>query len=48
MIWSGCASNSTRGAGTVRGTPAWAALEQAVIGKTTNFLLHSVLHSELQ
>ena len=29
-------------------TAAWAALEQAVIGKTTNFLLHSVLPSELQ
>jgi hypothetical protein len=27
---------------------AWDALERAVIGKTTNFLLHSVLPSELQ
>jgi hypothetical protein len=29
-------------------TQAWEALERAVIGKTTNFLLHSVLPSELQ
>ena len=42
------------GTGDERGAPgpdtglAWEALEQAIIGKTTNFLLHSILPSELQ
>jgi hypothetical protein len=49
---SGTSDTGTSGDGT--GVPvsdttrAWAALEQAVIGKTTNFLLHSILPPELQ